>query len=121
MKTEQLMTMCIFIMQVCQLPLSNQPAGILSENHATKDSAGRSGQNVSVLFWNIENLYDPFDDTLTTDEEFTREGTKRWSYTRFLTKINHLAKTILSAGKWNPPGIIGLCEVENRFVLNKLV
>ena len=28
---------------------------------------------------------------------------------------------IIGIGGWNPPVIVGLCEVENRFVLNKLV
>jgi len=91
------------------------------EKYARADSNRRPGQNVRVLFWNVENLYDSRDDTLTQDEEFSPQGSKRWSYNRYRTKLDHLAKGILAAGGWDPPGIIGLCEIENQYVLNKLV
>ncbi|MFH1160837.1 MAG: endonuclease/exonuclease/phosphatase family protein [bacterium] len=94
---------------------------LFTEKYARADSSRRPGQNVRVIFWNVENLYDSHDDTLTLDEEFSPEGSKRWSYTRYRTKLDHLAKVILAAGGWDPPGIVGLCEIENRYVLNKLV
>jgi hypothetical protein len=78
-------------------------------------------QNVRIMFYNVENLYDPYDDTTKLDDEFTSAGAKHWTYSRFREKINHLGKTILAAGEGDPPAIVGLCEVENRYVLNKLV
>lgn len=78
-------------------------------------------KTVRVVFWNVENLYDTYDDTTKLDNEFTPTGMMRWNYTRFHNKLNHVAKTLLAAGKWEPPGIIGLCEVENRYVMNKLI
>jgi hypothetical protein len=92
-----------------------------SENRANLDSIKINRQIVSIIFWNVENLYDPFDDTLKLDNEFTSEGEKHWTWTRFRQKINLTAKTLLSAGGWEFPVIIGLCEVENKFVLNRLV
>ena len=85
--------------------------------------AGKSGmsQSVRVVFWNVENLYDTYDDTTKLDNEFTPGGTMRWNYKRFRTKLDHVAKTLLAAGQWEAPGIIGLCEVENRYVMNKLI
>jgi len=41
------------------------------ENHASLDSLKIAGQNVRVIFWNVENLYDPYDDTTKLDDEFT--------------------------------------------------
>ena len=79
------------------------------------------GQTVRVVFWNVENLYDTYDDTTRLDNEFTPSGIMRWNYTRFHNKINHVAKTLIAVGQWEPPGIIGLCEVENRYVMNKLI
>jgi len=35
--------------------------------------------------------------------------------------LNHVAKTFLAIGEWAPPAIIGICELENRYVLNKLI
>jgi predicted extracellular nuclease len=77
--------------------------------------------SLRILFYNVENLFDPFDDSLTIDEEFTSEGERHWTWNKFQTKLSHIYKTILSAGNPLPPAIIGLCEVENRFVLNQLV
>ncbi|MCX6248736.1 MAG: endonuclease [Bacteroidetes bacterium] len=93
----------------------------LSENHANPETLVKKRQFVRVVFYNLENLYDPFDDTTKLDEEFTPKGIKRWTFGRFLQKLNHLAKTFMAIGEWEPPAIIGMCEVENRYVLNKMI
>jgi hypothetical protein len=92
-----------------------------NENRANLDSVKIKSQIVRIVFWNVENLYDPYDDSTKLDDEFTAPGIKRWTWTKFSTKLNHVAKTLLSAGEWMPPAIVGLCEVENRYVLNKLI
>lgn len=74
-----------------------------------------------LMFYNVENYFDPFDDTLTNDNEFLPEGVRHWNYSRFLKKRNAIYKTIMALGGWEPPAIIGLCEIENRFVLKQLV
>ncbi len=80
-----------------------------------------------IVFWNLENYFDPFDDPVTSDDEFTREGERRWSWKRFTKKRNDIAKVIMSLGdERNHPGegypvLIALSEVENRFVLDQLV
>lgn len=89
------------------------------------------GQNIKVesekpstfrlMFYNVENYYDPFDDTLTNDNEFLPKGMRNWNYSRFLKKRNNIYKTIMAVGDWEPPALIGLSEIENRFVLNQLV
>ncbi len=91
------------------------------ENRANLDSLQIKSQSVRIVFWNVENLYDPYDDTTKLDDEFTSGGAKHWTWSKFTAKLNHIAKTILAIGEWNPPAIIGLCEVENRYVLNKLI
>ena len=95
--------------------------GPLSFDTLLKQHGLFSGQTVRVVFWNVENLYDIYDDTTKLDNEFTSRGLMRWNYKRFHIKLNHVAKTLLAIGRWEPPGIIGLCEVENRFVMNKLI
>jgi predicted extracellular nuclease len=77
--------------------------------------------SLRIMFYNVENLFDPFDDSLKIDEEFTFEGARHWTWGKFQTKLTHIYKTILAAGNPIPPAIIGLCEIENRFVLNQLV
>jgi hypothetical protein len=76
---------------------------------------------VRLMFYNTENLFDTDDDTLTDDDEFLPDGLMRWNKTRYFKKINSVYKTIIAAGEWNPPAIVGLCEIENRKVLEDLV
>lgn len=71
------------------------------------------------MFWNVENFFDPFYDSLTLDDEFTPGGNHGWTWERFNQKLNNIYKVIMSTG-WEPPDIIGLCEVENRWVLERL-
>lgn len=76
---------------------------------------------VRFMFYNVENLFDIYDDTLTEDNDFLPGGLMRWNLTRYNRKINSLYKTIIAAGEWNPPDIIALCEIENRKVLEDLL
>jgi len=78
-------------------------------------------KSVRLMFYNVENLFDIYDDTLKDDNEFLPDGLKRWTLTRYNRKINMLFKTIISAGNWSPPCIVALTEVENRKVLQDLV
>ncbi len=80
---------------------------------------GRS--SMRVAFYNVENLFDTFNDTLTADDEFTPEGVRFWTYSRFIRKCQNIGKVLIALGEWDAPGIIGLCEVENRFVLTQLL
>jgi endonuclease/exonuclease/phosphatase family metal-dependent hydrolase len=76
---------------------------------------------VKVMFYNVENLFDVYNDTAKDDNDFLPGGVMRWNETRYHKKINSLYKTIVAAGEWNPPDIVALCEVENRKVLEDLV
>lgn len=80
-----------------------------------------SAPEVRIMFYNVENLFDTFDDTLTEDDEFLPRGLRRWNSRRYYTKISSLFKTITAAGEWNPPSVIGLCEIENKKVLEDLI
>ena len=75
----------------------------------------------SVLFYNVENLFDSFDDLLTEDDEFTPWGIRGWTYDRFVHKLNRLYKVLAVSGGWDPPDIIALAEVEHRWIVEKLV
>lgn len=81
----------------------------------------KENDEYTFMFYNSENLFDPVNDSLTEDNEFTPGGARRWNVGRLRDKANRMAKVILAAGKWNPPVLIGLCEIENRQVLEWLV
>lgn len=88
---------------------------IVQDGHTGSEYRGEDG--LRIMFYNVENLFDTFDDPATRDEEFTPDGAKNWTYYRYKEKLNNLAKTIIAVGGWEPPDMIGLCEVENFQVL----
>lgn len=74
-----------------------------------------------VMFYNVENLFDTENDSLINDEEFLPNGDRFWNNTKYYNKLRNIYKVIMAIGGWNPPAIIGLCEIENHKVLNDLV
>lgn len=78
-----------------------------------------------VLFWNVENYFDWHDGGASaSDAEFSARGARRWTARRFYAKSNAIAKAVLylegeEGGAL--PDLVGLAEVENRFVLRKLL
>ncbi len=73
-----------------------------------------------IVFYNIENLFDPTDDSLKNDDAFTPEGFNHWTYKKMRKKVNDIAKVLLAIGEREPPVIIGLAEIENLYVLKQL-
>ena len=77
----------------------------------------------TISFYNVENLFDTIDDPRTDDDDFTPKGKKKWTYKRYLNKIEKLSSVIsqlgLNRSKY-PPAIIGLAEVENANVVSDL-
>ena len=74
-----------------------------------------------IMFYNCENLFDIFDDSLTRDDDFTPEGGKHWTWKKYQKKIMNISKVITAVGGWEPPAIVGVCEIENRHVLEGIV
>lgn len=78
-------------------------------------------KNYNILFYNLENLFDTKDNPVTDDDEYTPGGAKHWTFNRLNKKLSNLSKVILNASGWIPPDLIAVCEVENRYVLEKLI
>lgn len=74
-----------------------------------------------VMWYNVENLFDPEESPNTTDKEYLPSGNRRWGYKRYNHKLQQIAKVITAAGEWDTPALIGLCEVENDSVLTHLL
>lgn len=73
-----------------------------------------------IGFYNLENLFDLEDDSLTRDESFTPEGSNRYTFARYDKKKNGLGRTILSLGGWQPVELMGICEVESKWAMEGL-
>jgi endonuclease/exonuclease/phosphatase family metal-dependent hydrolase len=75
----------------------------------------------TVAFYNVENLFDTINDPLKMDEEYLPHGKYQWNSKRYHLKIRNLAKVIHELGNGTGPDLLGLCEVENKEVLNNLI
>ena len=73
-------------------------------------------QNLSIGFWNVENLFDLIDDPDKRDEEFALNGRKNVTQEIYDLKIQNSVEVLRDLDV----DILGLCEVENMYVLNDL-
>ncbi|WP_280748825.1 endonuclease/exonuclease/phosphatase family protein [Parabacteroides sp. PF5-9] len=80
-----------------------------------------SQQHFRVMSYNVENLLDTKDNPKTIDDEFLPKGSRYWTNGRYIHKLQQIAKVISAAGEWDTPAIVGLCEIENDSVLDRLV
>lgn len=74
-----------------------------------------------IMFYNVENLYDTKHDSAKNDYEFLPDGIRHWTDSRFYSKLKRLYKVFAACGTPEPPAVIAMCEVENDFVLQKLI
>ena len=76
-----------------------------------------------VVFYNLENLFDIFDDPETHDEEFTPEGAKQWNEFKYQKKLTNMERVLfdISSIDKDYPIVIGVSEIENRMVLEDLI
>lgn len=77
-------------------------------------------ETIRVAFWNMENFFDPFVDSTKAYNAFTEDGMQHWTKSRFYKKRNNMYKAILAMSENRPMGIIGMCEVENEYVLSAI-
>ena len=94
-------------------------------------------EDLRVVSYNVENLFHPKHDTIwepnpnpslqgreifieKDDYEWTPEGERRWSYTRYYRKVENIARVLTNIGEWDGVDIVGLQEVENALCLKRL-
>ncbi|MBQ6977459.1 MAG: endonuclease/exonuclease/phosphatase family protein [Paludibacteraceae bacterium] len=82
-----------------------------------------------IVSYNVENLFHPKHDSICLDSttfiekddyEWTPEGQRRWSYTRYYRKVENIARVLTNIGEWDGVDIVGLQEVENAFCVKRL-
>ncbi len=78
----------------------------------------------TISFYNVENLFDTIDNPDTFDEDFTIKGKYKYSSDIYWDKIENLSRVISEIGfekTKSSPVIVGLAEIENRYVLEDLI
>ncbi|MBN1199844.1 MAG: hypothetical protein JXA23_10865 [Bacteroidales bacterium] len=83
---------------------------------------GQKGkQELKVVFYNVENLFDTIDDKHKNDNEFLPASEKEWNSERYHHKLANLGKVLVAVDSLELPAVIGFAEVENREVLEDLI
>lgn len=76
----------------------------------------------TVAFYNVENLFDTINQANYDEEYLPQSG---WTSKKYKQKLNNLARVMVGIGtndqQKESPTIIGVCEVENKGVLEDLV
>ena len=75
---------------------------------------------LTVVSYNVENLFHPENDSITDDDEWTEEGERHWSFTRYNRKVENIARVLTNIGEWDGVDVVGLQEIENAAVVKKL-
>jgi predicted extracellular nuclease len=76
---------------------------------------------LSIAFYNVENLFDTIDDEITIDEEYLSSSSKNWDKEKYQSKLSKLSDVISTMVNKGAPDFLGLCEVENKLVLEDLI
>ncbi len=78
----------------------------------------------TIAFYNIENLFDVYDDKHTNDNDFLPSSVKKWTPKRYENKLRKLSFAISNIGRKETgkhPALVGLAEVENAKVIEDLI
>ncbi len=96
---------------------------MLSINSIAQD-AQKQYRAATIAFYNLENLFDTIDSPDTDDAEFLPGGGNAWNSQKYAIKIKNMSEVIAQIGSdivKGGPTIIGVSEIENRFVLEELI
>ncbi|MGN0189003.1 MAG: endonuclease/exonuclease/phosphatase family protein [Candidatus Cryptobacteroides sp.] len=97
---------------------------LLSVSFVLSAQDGEKGKRSYVIgFYNLENLFDIYDDPAKNDEEFLPEGKNKWTEAKYSKKLQNMATVIRTMADANGRfhTILGVSEIENRLVLEDLV
>jgi endonuclease/exonuclease/phosphatase family metal-dependent hydrolase len=96
------------------LSLAVLPPPATAADGAATNAAPRE---VTLVHWNVENLFDNDDDPASKgDDPYTERGWEHWTTNLYRLKLDHLAELLIKMDG----DIVSVCEVENRRVLEDL-
>ena len=85
------------------------------------DQKGPAGKTFRIAFYNVENLFDTIDDPAVNDADFLPGARIPWTTERYEIKLSNMANVIQALSYPQTLAVMGLCEVENKMVLDELV
>lgn len=114
---KRIFTTCCIVFFLFSCPLNKK----IYEKNTVASTQNTERGYFRIVSYNVENYFDPFDDTLTNDDEFTPNGARHWTWEKYKDKQKKIYKVITAVGGWEMPEIVGFCEIENRFVIEDLL
>jgi len=105
--------MCFFLLYIL--------SGVLLSSSSCQEAEREKQQTYRIVFYNVENFFDPYFDSTRVYNEFTPGGDLHWTYKKYEQKRKDLYKTLMAIGEWKPLTIVGLAEIENFLVLYELI
>lgn len=86
-------------------------------------TAQKKGHSYVIGFYNLENLFDTYDDPAKNDEQYLPDGQNKWTEAKYQKKLYNMAHVIRAMKDDNGVfhTILGVSEIENRLVLEDLV
>lgn len=81
----------------------------------------KQSEKYRVVFYNVENLFDPFDDPSTNDNEYTSKGKSHWTMARLDQKVMMVYRALIAAADGTLPDVIGMAEIENLWIIEYLL
>jgi len=88
-------------------------------DNSKQDNVSHNVHGRSIVFYNVENLFDTKNDPRTNDDDFTPYGEYNWDEERYQTKLENISEAINLIEE--KPLLIGLAEIENHKVLEALI
>ncbi|MBN2519609.1 MAG: hypothetical protein JXB17_03815, partial [Bacteroidales bacterium] len=75
-----------------------------------------------IYWWNLENLFDVFDSPRRPDwlKKTLKSELKGWTEDVLAKKLSNLVSIIKKFNNNTGPDILGVCEIENEYVMQKL-
>lgn len=106
---------------VCSFPRIVSLLAVFLSIHLVLNAQNRQNEGYSVVFYNTENLFDTFDNPSTNDNEYTPAGKNHWTREKLSKKFMMVYCALISAANGTFPDIIGLAEIENLDILERLL
>lgn len=72
----------------------------------------------TVLFYNVENLFDTIDSPNVQDEEYLPSAAKQWNTEKYNKKITRITQVM---NEFDNIALMGMCEIENKAVVEDIV
>ena len=78
-------------------------------------------KEIFTTFYNVENLFDTINNPEKNDDEFLPYSEKKWDSNKYYNTLENIATVLENNNPKGLPNLIGLCEVENKKVVEDLI